>query len=143
MLEEYAGALLHTLERWGWEREDAGAWTGKDHLAHIVTWQRRLLHWFAEDVVGRTPHRPEPGFSFEQTDALNERDWLASRGRPLEDIRREFEDEHRAVVRLVEGMSEEDLTREDRYPWLGYAALDAIAGNSFGHYLEHAEMLRE
>ncbi len=119
----------------------ADGWTPVEHLAHIVAWQRRLITWFVEDAAGRTVVRPEPGWTFEQIDALNARDRAAARGVSLTAARAAFEEGHAEVIALVGRLTVADLNDPERYAWLCYAAADTIAGNSFGHYREHAGWL--
>ena len=116
-------------------------WTPAEHLAHIVAWQHRLLRWFAEDAAGRTVVRPEPGWTFEQIDALNARDHAAALGITLEVARADFEAAHADIEALVRRLSPNDLNDEHRFSWLGFPAANTIAGNSFGHYREHADWL--
>lgn len=136
-LDQARRALLRAVEQRGWDAVDAHGWTTKDHVAHLVAWQRRLIGWFAEDAAGRTPVRPEPGFTFEEIDTLNARDHERARDRPREAIASDFHEAHLAIARIVEWMSDDDLAAPDRFAWLGLPASHSIAGNSFGHYLEH------
>ncbi len=119
----------------------ADGWTPAEHLAHVVAWQRRVLMWFAEDAAGHTVERPEPGWTFDQIDALNARDHDAALGITIEAARAAFEDAHAGIEALVRRVSLGDLNDEHRYAWLGFPAANTIAGNSFGHYREHAEWL--
>lgn len=73
--------------------------------------------------------------------ALNARDHEASRGVSLDATRTAFEEAHEEVVVLVRRLSSAGLNDPTRFPWLGFPAADTIAGNSFGHYREHAEWL--
>jgi len=116
-------------------------WTPAEHLAHVVAWQRRLLIWFEDDRLGRPVVRPEPGWTFDQTDAMNEHYHEATRGISIADARAAFDAAHVEVEALVRRLSDRDLTDPGRFLWLGYPAGDNIAGNSFGHYREHAEWL--
>jgi hypothetical protein len=116
-------------------------WTPAEHLAHVVAWQRRLLTWFEDDRAGRTVVRPEPGWTFDDTDAMNEHYHRLTQGIALADARAAFEAAHAQVEVLVRRLSDVDLNDPARFPWLGYPAADNIAGNSFGHYREHAEWL--
>jgi len=119
----------------------ADGWTPAEHLAHVVAWQRRLLTWFADDAAGRPVVRPEPGWTFDQLDELNARDHEATRGISLGQARWVFDVAHEEVVALVRRMSWDDLNNPARYAWLGFEAAHTVAGNSFGHYREHAEWL--
>ncbi len=116
-------------------------WTAAEHLAHVVAWQRRLLTWFDDDRLGRPVVRPEPGWTFDEIDAMNEHYYQASRGIAVADARAAFDIAHAEIEALVRGLSDEDLNDPARFPWLGYPAANNIAGNSFGHYREHAEWL--
>lgn len=125
--------------------EDAASrngWTAKEHLAHIAAWQRRLATWLTDDAAGRTPERPEPGYSFDQIDELNERNRLASHDAPLDEVRRVFSESFDDIARLILPLSADDLNAADRYEWIaGRPLLDVIASNGYGHYAEHIEML--
>ena len=124
-----------------WETASAEGWTAKDYLAHLTAWQRRLVRWFADGRDGIQRQGPEPGFSFEQVDELNERDFRASRDLPLQQVRREFAQTADAVEALLNGLTDEDINDPARTPWLGFEARHAIAGNTYGHYAEHFEAL--
>jgi hypothetical protein len=118
-------------------------WTAADHLMHIVAWHRRLLGWMADEAAGREVVRPEPGYTFEQIDELNERDFLTNRGTPLADARRQFDETYEAVIALVEGLSDEELNEPGRYAWLedDVVLWYPLGGNSWDHYEEHLEIL--
>lgn len=126
-----------------WSDETADGWTASDYLAHLTTWQRRLVRWFEEGAAGQPRQGPEPGFTFEQVDDLNERDWAASRETLLEDVRREFDLTADAVEALIGRLTDDDLNDPARVPWLGFEARHAIAGNSYGHYEDHFEALEQ
>ena len=100
-----------------------------------------MVRWFREGVAGIARTGPEPGFTFEQIDALNERDFLASRDAPLAEVRREFEETAEAVEELIAGLEDADLNDPARVPWLGFEARHTIAGNTYGHYAEHVAVL--
>lgn len=124
-----------------WTAESKEGWTAKDYLAHLTAWQRRMVRWFEEGAAGIARTGPEPGFTFEQIDGLNERDFLAGRGTPLADVRREFETTADAVEALIASLEDDDLNDPARVPWLGFEARHTIAGNTYGHYAEHFAVL--
>ena len=126
-----------------WTTESDEGWTAKDYLAHLTAWQRRLARWFEEGRAGQFRAGPEPGFTFEQVDALKERDWLASRDQPLEAVQREFGETADAVEALVGSLEDDDLNDAARAPWFGFEARHAIAGNTYGHYDEHLAVLEQ
>jgi hypothetical protein len=143
LLDESRRELLRAAERRGWDAVDANGWTTADHVAHLVAWQRRLIAWFAEHAAGRAPVRPERGYTFDQIDALNARDYERARERPREAIVSDFQEAHLAITRIVEWLTDDDLAAPDRFAWLGFPASHTIAGNSFGHYLEHIAMFEQ
>ena len=118
-------------------------WTASDHLMHLVVWHRRLLGWMADETAGREVVRPEPGWTFDQIDALNERDFLANRGTPLAEAWSQFDQTYEAVIALVEGLSDEELNEAGRYAWLedDVVLWFPVGGNTFDHYEEHLEIL--
>jgi hypothetical protein len=124
-------------------RDGRDEWSAKDHLLHLAVWQARVADWFDEAGRGRTPARPEPGYRFDQIDELNERDWRVGRALTVDDVRRTFDASHARVVALIDRLSGKELNEPDRFPWLGFPAVDAIAGNSYGHYGDHREALEE
>jgi hypothetical protein len=124
-----------------WTAESPEGWTAKDYLAHLTTWQRRMVRWFEEGAAGKQRTGPEPGYTFEQIDALNERDFLAGRDTPLATVRAEFDATADAVEALIARLDDDDLNDAARSPWLGFEARHTIAGNTYGHYLEHLAAL--
>lgn len=63
------------------------------------------------------------------------------RRRPLAEVRADFESAHETIVRLIASLTDGALLDPGRFAWLGFPAGHAVAGNSYGHYLEHAEMV--
>ncbi len=83
--------------------------------------------------------RPEPGYTFEQLDELNERYFAEGRGVSRSAAWKRFAE----VERLVERIGHDRLNEPGLYSWLpedvafGYF----VAGNTFGHYEEHISIL--
>lgn len=146
LIRARAAELRAAVDRLAAEDEAAEGpmgWTAADHLMHVVAWHRRLLGWMADEAAGREVVRPEPGYTFDQIDELNERDYIANRGTPLDEARRQFEQTYEAVVVLVEGLSDEELNKPGRYAWLedDVVLWYPIGGNSWDHYEEHLAIL--
>ena len=64
-------------------------WTAKDILAHLTTWEQRLLRWIERWHETGDPGRPEVGVTWAGFDTLNERDYAAAKENRLADVRRE------------------------------------------------------
>jgi len=125
------------------ERTLDDGWNAKDILMHLARWQERVAGWFEEAASGGTPERPEPGYSFEQTDELNERDRETGRAATIEEARQAFGDSYERVAAVIRSLSDEELNDPARFGWLGFEARSAIAGNSYGHYRDHTDALEE
>jgi hypothetical protein len=113
-------------------------WTAKDLLAHITTWERRLLTWINRWRATGRPERPEPGVGWDGGDQLNKRDYLAAKGTPLAAVRRQAGASYEAVLEAIEAMSESDLAARSEasdgptWSWI-------VGANTYEHYREHRE----
>lgn len=113
-------------------------WTGKDVLAHITTWERRLLTWVQRWRSTGDPARPEVGIKWQGIDKLNERDYLAARETPIAAVRRQAGGAYEDVLAVVETISEAELVIQPEgkddpaWSWI-------IGANTFEHYKEHRE----
>jgi hypothetical protein len=126
------------------EARDDGGWSIKDHLAHVVEWQRRGLG----AIEGRAPWEAF-GIDREQYDQLdidgiNDILYQRSKDRPVEEVITDFRKTQEKVVMTLEQMNEDDLQREileshgSRYRRLG-----ELARRTFpGHDNEHVEDIR-
>ena len=134
------GALLRSV-RPGDQLRPLGDWTVAEHVAHIASWEQLAL----AVVTGIEPHEAM-GITAEEwsrdTDGINQALHARHAGISFEDARSIWSKVHNALVAAIEAASEEDLQRslgsgdEDRVS-------DVVAGNSFGHYEEHAGWIRE
>lgn len=120
-----------------------GEWSVKDILAHITTWEQRFLKALVVVERGEVPNWPEAGYTWDDLDALNERDFRANQDRPLAEVWADFEHSFAELVDKTASMSDAALLTPGYYGWTGEHALwrflDANAGE---HYREHAEQIR-
>jgi hypothetical protein len=108
-----------------------GDWTVKDLLAHITWWEQHLLRRLR---TGRDDLYQE-GVSVQvSTDQANALMIAASRSRPLPEILDEFSASYKEVLAGIEALTEEDIAQAEIY--------EAIAWDTFRHYLEHTAMLQ-
>lgn len=120
----------------------ANGWTLKDIIAHITFWEQRLLHWLLDVQQGVTPERPAPGYTRDTMGQLNEDVHREQRKRPLENQLREYRASGHAVLSALQSLSEEDLNRP-YFEDTGVILWRAFAANTYEHYEEHAEHIRE
>lgn len=119
-----------------------GGLSPKDVLAHITVWEQRFLREVAKAQRGEEPQWPEPGFGMADVDRLNARDYEANRARDLDEIVAESRRSYDEFVRAIDAMSDDDLTRGDRFSWTGGHPLALFASaNSDDHYREHAQQI--
>ena len=113
-------------------------WTPKDILAHLTAWEQRALRWLARWRENGHPGRPEVGVTWEGMDGINQQEYEESRGRSLDDVRREAKESYAQVISTVEAISDGELATTPEPPdgptwsWI-------IRANTWRHYAEHRE----
>ena len=85
-------------------------WSVKDHLAHLTFWHQALIQRVT--AVLQQQELP-PGEEDEQE--LNEKVFEQHRSRSWSDVRAESERAYAQLIALLEQLSEEDLTRSERF----------------------------
>ena len=125
-----------------------GPWSVKDTIAHLTAWQRRVLIWLGDarrgyGEAGAHPVQPEPGFSWEEEDAINAQSYEQDFNRSWDGILAEFSSTFEQLYEETEALSESELFAKAglslffRDPLWGY-----IAYNTFFHYRTHMEPVR-
>jgi uncharacterized damage-inducible protein DinB len=103
-----------------------GAWTRKQMLAHIGTWHELTVERLSGLVASG-----EPPDLDEHEDVINARSARAAVGRTSGEVVQAMQDSYGRLRREVARLTDAQLVDHD-----GFAAA-IIAGNSYGHYLEH------
>lgn len=118
-----------------------GGWTYRDLVAHFAAWEdltAQRLRAFRESGDRTYPEHAR------DTDAFNARVAEAHRLVGAEALLDELDTAHRRMVEEIGRLTDEQV-RQDVQPTAfgpqGWAVA-VVAGNSFGHYREHAEELR-
>ena len=115
-----------------------GAWSVKDNITHLSTWQSYALEAIQTARQGRAFVHPWHNLS---EDEANEQIYQQHKDRSLADVRNEFRSTFQLLRDGVLMMSDEELNRpyineNDRLPW------QTVAGNSYDHYQEHSEIIQ-
>jgi hypothetical protein len=111
-------------------------WSIKDVLAHLATWERRVMRAITAADRGEEIAWPEPGFEMHETDRLNERDFLSNRDRTLKDVRDAARASLDEYVRWITTFDDDQLERER--PYLpGITLTRVIRGNGELHVAQH------
>jgi len=118
-----------------------GAWSIKDHIAHICAWEKSLIALIEGEPRHQAMGIDEQAYD-SGTDAANSAIYDANRDRPLAEVLQDFRHTH---ARLMDRLSE--LTEEDLFEYRPYEDSDAclaeyVLGNTCDHYAEHLEAIR-
>jgi hypothetical protein len=142
--------LIGTLSEEELTRPGPEGWSVKDHLAHIIAWEKSGLALLAgEDraaAVGVDKDLYEQGLH--EDDPINDVIYQQHKDRSLDDVLAEFRQVRAKTISAVSKMSDEDLQRpygfyqpndpdHDQTP-----VIQAIISNSTEHDLEHLEWIQ-
>ncbi len=121
---------------------EENAWSVKDHVAHIVVWEKRLVEWLDVVEKGDVPQQLPPGMTWDDLDRWNEQTFEENRERELKEVLADFNHFAEEVVQAVEAIPEKLLMRADSLAWRSGSPLwEMVAANTFGHYPEHREAI--
>ena len=123
---------------------EPGGWSPKDLMAHIADWEQYVVLRVEARRRGETP--PVWGPDDEQVDEKNAELMALNQTLSLDAVRSKAAGSHAAIVATVESLSEaelfDDALRESVIGKWGSPVWLHIAGNTYLHYEEHAETLR-
>ncbi len=120
----------------------SGGWSIKDHLAHIVAWEQIAL--------GRLRGTPEyvlygvdeSAIDSLDTDKLNDLLHRRDRAQTLQQVLEVFRSSHVEIVSYISNMTDADL-QAPLAPDEDSPRGAKIAGDTYDHYAEHTEWIRE
>jgi hypothetical protein len=115
-------------------------WSIKDNLSHLTHWQSSIDDKLAGLLAGQEPPQRLP--NLETEDAINEYVYQENKDRSLADVRERFRASYDHLLATVQALSEEQLNSP--FPWAKHRfnAWEYIAGNTYEHYQEHSEFIR-
>lgn len=117
-----------------------GDWTGKDLLAHMAWWHDHSAFVIDALRAGRQPY--DPTNPANTTDAFNQRTHSEHVDDPPDVTRRSFNESFDRLLRALQPASDDELFRDDRWPWLGGKALvETILWDTSRHYDQHRQQL--
>ena len=129
--------------------QDPQGWTVKDHLAHLVAWERSCIAL----LQGRPRHQglgvDEALYLRHDYDATNAAIQARTQDQPLADVLAVFRTVHQTLLELIAPLSDADLQQPYSHylpnepgPGDGPSVIDVIHGNTIGHYLEHLSYMQ-
>ena len=112
-----------------------GDWSVKDILAHLVDWEQRFIGWYQVGLQGEVPETPAPGMTWRELPKLNQAGYEQHKDDSLENVLAQFEKSYQEILRLVEGMEEQEIFEAKYYEWTGDSSLlPWIVANTSSHY---------
>jgi len=116
-----------------------GDWSVKDLIAHVATWQQRVLDRMDADKTGQPVE-----FTGWDVNDVNERLYERYRVRSADDILAYGRDTYAHFMERIRSLSEEQIFKSGHFSFTKENVLyDWIAGDTFEHYDEHSATIRE
>jgi hypothetical protein len=128
-MESYAGLSDAELMEAG----VTGAWSVRDIIAHVTTWEEEALKHLPSILAGRRP--PRYSIVYGGIDGFNALMSAKKEGLSLSEVFRQQEEIHRRVVDLIERAPETQLIGETRFR-------RRLRLDTYGHYRLHARAIR-
>jgi hypothetical protein len=110
-----------------------GAWSIRDIIAHVTTWEEEALEHLPSILAGRRP--PRYSVAYGGIDAFNALMTKRKEGLPLSEVLRQSDDTHRRLIDLIESAPEDPLIHESRFR-------RRLRLDTYGHYPKHAKAIR-
>src|SRR5262245_12755351 len=110
------------------------AWSVRDILAHVTTWEEEALRYLPLIATGGTP--PRYSTAYGGIDAFNARMTEAKRHLSLPAVLHQLEDTHRQLIALVQTAPDALITSETRFR-------HRLRLDTYSHYPLHAEAIRK
>jgi hypothetical protein len=127
--ESYAGLSEAELL----EPNVTGAWSVRDILAHVTTWEEEALKYLPLILEGGKP--PRYSVTYGGIDAFNAKMTEAKHGLSLSQVLAQLDATHQQVVDLLQRVPEAQLATETRFR-------RRLRLDTYSHYPTHAEAIR-
>ena len=116
-------------------------WSVKDIIAHLDAWHELFLRWEEAGARGERPAMPAPGYTWQQTPALNAVIWERTKDDDGEDVKRQFAASYERIREVLSGYGTDDLFEKRRYAWTGSTSLGNYAVSATSSHYEWARKL--
>jgi hypothetical protein len=110
------------------------AWSVRDILAHVTTWEEEALQHLPLILAGGTP--PRYSVRYGGIDAFNARMTEQKRSLSLAEVWRQRDDIHRRLIDFIQSAPNEQFIHETRFR-------RRLRLDTYGHYPLHAEAIRQ
>lgn len=119
-----------------------GTWSVKELVAHLTWYERAIVDGARQVMSGGAFVRPSSGAG--DMDERNARIAAESRARPVADVLAEADDVFSQLLRIIAACPDDLLNNaklldmpDEIPPWM------RVANNSYTHYRQHAQSIRE
>jgi hypothetical protein len=110
-----------------------GAWSVRDIIAHVTTWDAEALTHLPSILEGNRP--PRYSMTYGGIDAFNALMTKRKESLSLSEVLRQLDDTHRSLVEVIERAPADQLVRETRFR-------RRLRLDTYGHYPNHAAAIR-
>jgi hypothetical protein len=110
-----------------------GAWSIRDIIAHVTTWEEEALEHLPSILEGRRP--PRYSVAYGGINAFNALMTKRKEGLSLPEVLRQLDDTHQRLIDLIESAPEDQLIRETRFR-------RRLRLDTYGHYPVHSKAIR-
>jgi hypothetical protein len=111
-----------------------GAWSVRDIIAHVTTWEEEALRHLPLVLAGKRP--PRYSVVYGGIDAFNARTTEQKKNLSLPEVFRHQEDVHHRLIELVEAAPEDQLGGDTRFR-------HRLRLDTYGHYPQHADAIKQ
>lgn len=111
-----------------------GAWSVRDILAHVTTWEEEALKYLPPILEGGKP--PRYSVSYGGINAFNARMTEQKSGLSLAEVLAQLDDTHHRLIGLIQSVPEDQFTGETRFR-------RRLRLDTYSHYPQHAEAIRK
>lgn len=126
-----------------WEQSGAcGVWSVKDIMAHLASFEAALAD-ILRGVAGEASETPTLDRLLADYMAFNDNEVINRRDHSVDAVLTEYAAQHAAVMRLIEQVSDAQLTQDGLLSWYGpdYDLEDFIVYANYAHKREHAAQI--
>lgn len=110
-----------------------GAWSIRDIIAHVTTWEEEALNHLPAVLENRRP--PRYSVTYGGIDAFNALMTARKKGLSLSEVVRQQDEVHRRVIDMIERAPEGQVIRETRFR-------RRLRLDTYGHYAKHTQAIR-
>ena len=111
-----------------------GAWSIKDIIAHVTSWEEESLAHLPLVLEGGKP--PRYSVTYGGIDTFNALTTERNRSLSLSEVLRQRDDTHCRLIEFIRRVPEEQFSRETRFRW-------RLRLDTYSHYAKHAEAIQK